>query len=114
MAQTVAQKVEEFNKLPYEERLKIAMNIITVLKEKGNVQAADIYEKMQFIEHPSDKLLEAIYSDFEIGVEKIKAGKREEAAKEFEKSNDVLQRIREMEAAAEAEDGDADDLLADL
>ena len=98
MAQTVAQKVEEFNKLPYEERLKIAMNIITVLKEKGNVQAADIYEN----------------SDFEIGVEKIKAGKREEAAKEFEKSNDVLQRIREMEAAAEAEEGDADDLLADL
>lgn len=112
MTQTIQQKIADFNALPYEERVRIATNIIKTLAEKGNTQAADIYEKLQNIPHPSDKLLEAIYSDFENGIAKIKEGKKEEAMDSFMQSQVLLQKIRDQESAMEEDN--PDDLLADL
>ena len=43
---TKDQKLKEFKSKPYEEKLKISMNIITNLKDRWNVQAQNIFDKI--------------------------------------------------------------------
>jgi glutamate synthase domain-containing protein 1 len=72
---TKDQKLKEFKSKPYEEKLKISMNIITNLKDRGNAQAQEIYDKISVMERIPDNILEAIYKDFCDSVERIQQEK---------------------------------------
>ncbi len=93
----IQDKIQEFKTLPYEERLSIAMNIITNLKDKGNTQAKDIYDYVSTLEVVPDNILESIYLDFEESIEKIKNEKVESELHKFDKVQAYIHTIRERE-----------------
>lgn len=100
-------KIENFQKLPYEKRLEIITTLIKTLKDKWNQSAIKIYNSLQYISHPSDELLETIYTEFEEGVEKNNQSQKEKNINAFTKSQELLKRIQEREAAEQEEDPDS-------
>jgi hypothetical protein len=71
----IDQKMKEFQAKPYEERLKISMNIITNLKDRGNTQAQQIYDKISTMDRVPENVVDAIYKDFCDSVERIQQEK---------------------------------------
>jgi hypothetical protein len=72
---TVDQKMKDFKSKPYDERLKISMNIVTNLKDRGNTQAQQIYDRISQMENIPDAVVDAIYKDFCDSVERIQQDK---------------------------------------
>lgn len=108
---TVEQKLKEFKSKPYEERLKISMNIITNLKDRGNTQAQEIYDKISVIERIPDNILEAIYKDFCDSIERIQQEKIQWELHNFDKAKDYMQKLREKEEQ-ERQEENCEDLLS--
>ncbi len=71
----VAQKMKEFQSKSYEERLKISMNIIENLKDRGNVQAQEIYDSIVQMEKIPEEVVNAIYKDFCDSVDRLEQEK---------------------------------------
>ena len=72
---SVDQKMKEFQSKSYEERLKISMNIITNLKDRGNAQASEIYDSIVQMEKIPDEVVNAIYKDFCDSVDRLEQEK---------------------------------------
>lgn len=108
---TVEQKLKEFKSKPYEERLKISMNIITNLKDRGNTQAQEIYDKISVMERIPDNILEAIYKDFCDSIERIQQEKIQWELHNFDKAKDYMQKLREKEEQ-ERQKENCEDLLS--
>ena len=72
---SVDQKMKEFQSKSYEERLKISMNIITNLKDRGNAQAQEIYDSIVQMEKIPDEVVNAIYKDFCDSVDRLEQEK---------------------------------------
>ena len=72
---SVAQKMKEFQSKSYEERLKISMNIIENLKDRGNVQAQEIYDSIVQMEKIPEEVVNAIYKDFCDSVDRLEQEK---------------------------------------
>lgn len=107
---TTEQKLKEFQSKPYEEKLKIAMNIITNLKDRGNEQAQLIYNRVSKMEKIPEYVLEAIYKDFCNSVERIEQEKIQWELHKFDQAKDYMQKLREKEAQ-EREQENCDTLL---
>lgn len=107
---TVDQKMKEFLTKPYDERLKISMNIITNLKDRGNTQAQEIFDIISKLAEIPDDLINAIYKDFCTSVERIKQEKIQWELHGFAKSKHYMEVIREREAQERALD-DPESLL---
>lgn len=90
--------IDAFKQLPYQEKRNIAMNIITNLKDRGNTQAQEIYDYVSTLETIPDSLLESIYQDFEISVEKIKKERISDQLHVFDTAQASIAKIREREA----------------
>lgn len=72
---TVNQKMKDFQSKSYDERLKISMNIITNLKDRGNTQAQEIYDRISQMENIPEAVVDAIYKDFCDSIERIQQNK---------------------------------------
>ena len=107
---TVAQKMKEFQCKPYDERLKISMNIITNLKDRWNEQAQLIFERVSQMDRIPDSVVDAIYKDFCDSVERIQQEKIQWELHNFNKAKDYMQKLREEEAQQRAEEN-CEDLL---
>lgn len=90
-------KIEEFIQLSYDEKLKISMNIIVNLKDRGNAQAKDIFDYISTIEKIPEHILETIYTDFEDSIEKIKGEKIQSDLHKFSKSEEYIHQLKERE-----------------
>lgn len=110
---TIQSDIDAFKTLAYEEKLDIAMNIITNLKDKGNEQAKEIYAYVSTLEKVPETILESIYADFEESIEKIKNEKVESELHKFDKVQDYITHMREREAKERAEE-DSESLLEQL
>ena len=108
---TVEQKMKEFQSKPYDEKLKISMNIITNLKDRWNVQAQQIFDRISVMEKIPENVLDAIYKDFCDSVERIQQEKIQWELHNFNKAKDYMQKLREKEAQ-EREEENCDDLLS--
>ena len=104
------QKLKEFQSKPYEEKLKISMNIITNLKDRWNSQAQEIYNRISVMEKIPENILDAIYKDFCDSVERIQQEKIQWELHNFNKAKDYMQKLREKEAQ-EREEENCDWLL---
>jgi len=109
----IDQKMNDFQSKPYEERLKISMNIITNLKDRGNAQAQEIFDIVSGMDKVPDNLVNAIYKDFCDSVERVKQERIQWELAQFDKSKDYMQKLREREAQERAWE-DADLLLEGL
>lgn len=109
----VDQKLAEFQKLDYEKKKEMCLNILTVLEKKGNEQAGRILTMAQQMTTIPENLLESIFKDFEISIENIKEGKQQEKLYMFEKSKDFMAKLRAKEEADRANEN-ADDVLSGL
>lgn len=107
---TVEQKMKEFQCKPYDERLKISMNIITNLKDRWNEQAQLIFERVSKMDRIPDSVVDAIYKDFCDSVERIQQEKIQWELHNFNKAKDYMQKLREEEAQQRAEEN-CEDLL---
>lgn len=107
---TVEQKMKAFLSKSYDERLKISMNIITNLKDRGNVQAQEIFERISKMERIPESVVNAIYKDFCDSVERIQQEKIKWELHNFNKAKDYMQKLRAEEAQSRAEEN-CDDLL---
>lgn len=107
------QKLKEFQSKPYEEKLKISMNIITNLKDRWNSQAQEIYNRISVMERIPENILDAIYKDFCDSVERIQQEKIQWELHNFNKAKDYMQKLREKEAH-EREEENCDNLLEGL
>ena len=107
---TVEQKMKEFQSRPYDEKLKISMNIITNLKDRWNTQAQEIYDKISTMEKIPENVLEAIYKDFCDSVERIQQEKVEWELHNFDKVKNYMKMLREKEAQERREEN-CDSLL---
>lgn len=113
MTTSVEQKMKEFQSKPYDERLKISMNIITNLKDRWNSQAQEIFDIVSNMDEVPENLVNAIYKDFCDSVERIQQERLQWELAQFDKSKEYMQKLREMEAQERAEEN-ADSLLEDL
>jgi len=107
---TVEQKMKEFKSKPYDEKLKLSMNIITNLKDRWNVQAQEIYDKISKMDKVPESVVEAIYKDFCDSVERIQQEKIDWELHNFDKVKDYMKILREKEAQ-ERRDENCDSLL---
>lgn len=107
---TVDQKMKEFLSKSYDERLKISMNIITNLKDRGNTQAQQIYDRISVMERIPENILEAIYKDFCDSVERIQQEKVQWELHNFDKAKDYMRKLREREEQ-ERQNENCEDLL---
>lgn len=107
---TVEQKMKAFQSKPYDERLKISMNIITNLKDRWNVQAQEIYERISRMDRIPDSVVDAIYKDFCDSVERIQQEKIKGELHKFDKAKDYMKQLREKEEQ-ERQDENCDNLL---
>lgn len=98
------QKLKEFQSKSYDEKLKISMNIITNLKDRGNVQAQQIYDRISVMERIPENVLDAIYKDFCDSVERIQQEKIKWELHNFDKAKDFMQKLREKEAKERQEE----------
>ena len=110
---TVEQKMKAFQSKPYDERLKISMNIITNLKDRWNVQAQEIYERISKMDRIPDSVVDAIYKDFCDSVERIQQEKIRWELHKFDKAKDYMKQIREKEEQ-DRQDENCDNLLDGL
>ena len=94
---TTDQKMKEFQSKSYDERLKISMNIITNLKDRGNVQAKEIYDRISVMEKIPENVVDAIYKDFCDSVERIQQEKVQWELHQFDKAKQYMQKLREEE-----------------
>lgn len=94
---TIEQKMRDFQAESYEEKLKISMNIITNLKDRWNVQAQQIYDKISQMDHIPETVVDAIYKDFCDSVERIKQEKIEWDLHKFAQAKEFMQKLREKE-----------------
>lgn len=109
----VDQKMNDFQSKPYEERLKISMNIITNLKDRGNTQAQEIFDIVSGMDKVPDNLVNAIYKDFCDSVERVKQEKIQWELAQFDKAKNYMENLRRIEAQERAWEN-ADSLLDDL
>jgi len=72
---TIDQKMESFQSKPYEDRLKISMNIISNLKNRDNKEAQEIYDKLSQMENIPETVINAIYKDFCDSINRIRQQK---------------------------------------
>lgn len=107
---TVEQKMNDFMWKSYEEKLKISMNIIANLKDRGNTQAQEIYDRISVMEKIPENILDAIYKDFCDSVERIQQEKIQWELHKFDQAKDYMQKLREKEAQ-EREQENCDTLL---
>lgn len=107
---TVEQKLKEFQSKTYAEKLKISMNIITNLKDRGNTQAQEIYDKISVMEWIPENILEAIYKDFCDSIERIQQEKIQWELHNFDKVKDYMKILREKEEQEKKEEN-CDSLL---
>lgn len=105
--------IEKFKQLSYQEKLDIATNIITNLKNRWNTQAQEIFEYMNNSENISESFLESIYEDFENSIEKIKEKRVEGELHAFQQSHNYIKELREQEAQEMAQE-DPDSLLEQI
>jgi hypothetical protein len=108
---TKDQKLKEFKSKPYEERLKISMNIITNLKDRWNVQAQNIFDKISKMDKVPGQVVDAIYQDFCESVERIQQEKIQWELHNFDKAKDYMQKLREKEEQ-ERQEENCEDLLS--
>ena len=94
---TTDQKMKEFQSKPYEERLEISMNIIKSLKDRGNTQAQEIYDRISTMERIPENVVDAIYKDFCDSVERIQQNKVQWELLQFDKSKGYMQRLKDEE-----------------
>lgn len=94
---TIDQKMKEFQSKSYEEKLKISMNIITNLKDRGNTQAQEIYDRISVMEKIPENVVDAIYKDFCDSVERIQQEKVQWELHQFDKAKEYMQKLREEE-----------------
>ncbi len=101
---TVQAQLDVFKALSYEEKLKIATNIITNLKERGNAQAQSIFDYMHGFDVVPDTVLHSIYEDFKTSVERIKQEKIEDDVHKFTKSTSYIQELKSREEQERVEE----------
>lgn len=94
---TIEQKMNEFRLKPYDEKLKIAMNIIVNIKDRGNVQAQGIYDKISVMDKIPEHVLEAIFKDFCESVEHIQQDKVQWELHNFDNVKLCMKKLRERE-----------------
>lgn len=94
---TVDQKIQEFKSKSYEERLKISMNIISNLKDRGNIQAQEIYDSISKMEQIPEVIVDAIYKDFCDSVERLQQEKIQWQLHQFDAAKIYMQKIRDEE-----------------
>lgn len=96
---TVNQKMKDFQSKSYDERLKISMNIITNLKDRGNTQAQQIYDRISQMENIPEAVVDAIYKDFCDSIERIQQDRVQWELHQFDKAQAYIQRLRAEEKA---------------
>lgn len=96
---SVDQKMKEFQSKSYEERLKISMNIIENLKDRGNVQAQEIYDSIVQMEKIPEEVVNAIYKDFCDSVDRLEQEKVQWQLHQFEEVKTYMQKLRDEEKA---------------
>jgi len=96
---SVDQKMKEFQSKSYDERLKISMNIITNLKDRGNIQAQEIFDRISQMEKIPEAVVDAIYKDFCDSVERIQQDKIQWELHQFDKVKAYMQRLKDEEKA---------------
>lgn len=96
---TVDQKMQEFKLKSYEEKLKISMNIITNLKDRGNSQAQEIYDSISKMEKIPEAIVDAIYRDFCDSVDRLQQEKVQGQLHQFDAVKAYMQKLREQEQA---------------
>lgn len=96
---SVDQKMKEFQSQSYEERLKISMNIITNLKERGNAQAQEIYDSIAQMEKIPEEVVNAIYKDFCDSVDRLEQDKVQWQLHHFDEVKVYMQKLRDEENA---------------
>ena len=102
---SVDQKMKEFQSKSYEERLKISMNIIENLKDRGNIQAQEIYDSIVQMEKIPEEVVNAIYKDFCDSVNRLEQEKIQWQLHQFDDVKAYMQKLRDQEKAQrEAED----------
>lgn len=94
---TTDQKMKEFQSKSYDERLKISMNIITNLKDRGNTQAQEIYDRISVMDKIPEAVVDAIYKDFCDSVERIEQDKIQWELHQFDKAKAYMQRLKDEE-----------------
>lgn len=107
---SVDQKMKEFQSKSYEERLKISMNIITNLKDRGNAQASEIYDSIVQMEKIPDEVVNAIYKDFCDSVDRLEQEKVQWQLHQFDEVKAYMQKLRDQEKA-QKETENAESLL---
>ena len=105
--------MKEFQSKSYDERLKISMNIITNLKDRWNVQAKEIFEKISKMDKVPESVVDAIYKDFCDSIERIQQEKIQWELHNFDKVKIYMQRLREKEEK-EGQEENCEDLLSGL
>ncbi len=103
-------KLKKFQALSYEEKYHISMNIIINLKDRWNKQALMIFDFMEKQDKVSEVLLENIYKDFEMSIEKIKQKNVENDLHKFDSTAKYLDKLREEERKERVQE-DPDSLL---
>ena len=109
----VWQKIEIFNAKSYNERLEIAINIINNLKDRWNIQAQEIYEKISHMERVPEGVINAIYLDFCNSIDRIEKERVRDELHKFSKAWTYLTKLREDEKAQREKD-DPESLLTSL
>jgi hypothetical protein len=87
------------------------MNIITNLKDRWNVQAQNIFDKISKMDKVPGQVVDAIYQDFCESVERIQQEKIQWELHNFDKAKDYMQKLREKEEQ-ERQEENCEDLLS--
>ncbi len=106
-----AEKMKIFTQKSYDEKLQISMNIITNLKDRGNEQAQQIFDRISVMDKIPERVLDAIYQDFCDSIDRIEQEKVQDDLHKFNKAWIYLQKLRDEEAKIR-EWENPDDLLA--
>jgi len=109
---TVQQKMTEFKALKHDERYKIVLEMLKILKD-GNANFKYVYDNIQTLEYPSDHLLEVIYQEIIELAQKKMENNRELENKSFVKIKKKIDEIKEKEQAEQSQE-DPDGLLNSL
>lgn len=109
---TVQQKMTEFKALAHDERYKIVLEMLKILKD-GNENFKYVYDNIQTLASPSDHLLEVIYQEIIELAEKKKEKTKELENVSYQKIKQKIDDIKTQEAADQAQD-DPDGLLSNI
>lgn len=108
---SVWEKMKLFSQKSYDDKLQVAMNIINNLKDRGNVQAQQIFDKISIMDNVPEKFLDAIYQDFCDSVDRIEQEKFQKDLHRFDKAGAYLKKLKEEESMIRSWEN-PDDLLA--